>query len=479
MKEESIAHKTARTSFWAAIGKISTMGISFVVSLILARLLSPSDYGVIALLSVFFAISTSIAECGFTNALIRKKDCNQEDYSTAFYYNLGVSVLLYILLFVGAPYIASFFDEPILTQITRVSALSIIINAISITQRVQLTKQLDFKKQSNISILCSIISGVIGIVLAYQGAGVWALVISSLSSSILSNILLLFVVRWCPSLSFSSESFRYLWGFGSKMLLTGIISTLYANIYSIVIGRAYDSKSLGIFNRGQTTAQLVPDTLTSVFTSTTLPIMAQIRDDRERLLSVYRKMVVLVSTLCIPICCLLASLAKPFVLFFLTEKWIDSVVYLQIFSLSVMFGAANVVNLNLFQVEGRSDITLKLEVIKKTIGFILVFSLLSFGPMALAIGSSVFNIFAYALNLYYAHKVSGLSVFVQIYDLLPCFISASLSAFMVYLITFIDIPSYLHLIVGASSGVIMYFLLTKYVFKMEIYSQLLSLRQNA
>lgn len=471
MSQESIANKTVRTAFWSSIQKFSTMGISFVVSMVLARLLTPEDYGTIALMSVFFAISGSIAECGFSNALIRKSECTQADYSTAFFYNVGVSFFLYLMIFLGAPFVAEFYDKPILIDVMRVSGLSLIIGSANMTQSVQLTRKLEFKKFAIIALVASIISGVVGVTCAYAGMGVWALVVSSLTGSVINAVVLILVVRWKPSFSISRDSFGYLWSFGSKMLVSGIISNIYANIYSIVIGKTYDARTLGIYNRGQSLALLCPDIINSIFNRNTLPILAQLQNDKKRLIDVYRKLVRLVSFFNIPACLIFAALARPFILFFLTDKWEVSVIYVQLFCLSAITSSAGAINLNIFQAEGRSDIVLKIEVIKKTIGFLLVFSLMWFNPLILAIGSVTFNFFCYVLNLHYARKLENMSLFTQISDLAPSFFASVAAAALTYFVTLLPLSYFCQLLVGGLVGIGAYFIITRFILHMEIYDQ--------
>jgi len=475
MSEESVTHKTIRTSAWGAVQKFSTMGIKFVVTIFLTRLLTPKDYGTIALLSIFFAVANSIAECGFANALVRKKKCTQEDYSTAFFYNFGVSVLLYAVLFFCSPLIARFYDTPILTAVLRVSGLSLIIQSFNLTQSVQLTRKLEAKKFAIIASATSILSGFIGIFFAYQGFGVWALVIQSLSQTLATTMLFIYFVRWKPTWSFSESSFKYLWGFGSKMLVTGLISTLYANIYSLVIGKVYDTQDLGLFNRGQSTSNIFPSIMCSIFLGNALPILSQIRDDHDYMLNVYRKFTKLVTYINVPVCAILAALAEPFVLCMFTEKWIAVVPYIQIFCIAAALEPVGQLNLMIFQVEGRSDITLKVEIIKKAIGFLLVFILCHFGPLILALGSTTYLIFAYSINLFYVNKLENISYTRQLRDLLPFFVSAIVAAGASYLINFFNIASLLKLIIGGFIGSICYLLFTKYVFHSDIHDRVFQL----
>lgn len=470
--EESVTQKTMTSAFWLALGKFCNMGISFVITMLLARLLTPSDYGSVALLGVFFAIAGSFSECGFRNALIRKDYCSQADYSTAFFYNVGVSIIVYAILFLCAPFVADFYDMPILTPVMRVSGLSLIIGAINITQSVQLTRKLDFKRPALVSTLTGLLSGVAGVIAAFCGLGVWALVIQGLTSAVLGSLTLIYLVRWKPTFEISKDSFRYLWGFGSKMLLTGIISTIYANIYSIVIGKFYNTNALGLYNRGDRSAHLVPDIICGIFAANTFPILSQLRSDHDRMVSVYRKYVILTSFLNIPLCLILAALAKPYIIFFLTEKWAGAIIYIQIFCLTTIFSPAATINMNIFQVEGRSDITLKLEIVKKIVGFAVVFFLARYSPLVLAIGSSVFSLSACALNLYYVNKIEKIPQMQQIMDLMPCLTSGAVAAIASYTITLLPINSFFQLAIGGIVGIMVYFLITKYIYRMEVYSQI-------
>ena len=475
MSQESIASKTARCSFWTAIEKFSTMGVGFVVSMVLARLLSPSDFGTVALLGVFFAIATSLSNGGFSNALIRKTTCSQADYSTAFFYNAAVSIGLYLLLFFAAPLIADFYDKEILCSVMRVSGLTLIINALKQTQLVQLTRELKYKDFAYVALSASLISGIVGVTCAFLGFGIWALVIKGLVGSITNMLVLFLICRWIPTFEISRDSFKYLWGFGSKMLITGLISSLYSNIYSIVVGKAYNTSVLGLFNRGQSLAILCPNIVDGVFTKTVFPILSQIKDDHNHLMAVYRKMVVTVSALNIPLCLLMCALAKPFVLFFLTDKWIGAVPYIQIFSLSMITSSAGVINLCLFQVEGRPDFMLKVEIIKKSIGFVLVFVLLAFGPLVLAIGNSLFLFYAYGVDLYYVNKMEQLPYFQQLRDLMPCTIAAVIASLVAWGITCLSILPIIQLILGGIIGLAAYYVITRYIIKMDIYDQIFAM----
>lgn len=473
--KESISYKTARTAFWGGIEKGVNMGTQFIVMIVLARLLIPEDYAAIAILTVFINVADRLVECGVSNALIRKENCSMEDYSTGFYFNLVMSIFLYSILFLCVPMVARFYNMPILNNVLRIYGLQIIANSFTLVQYAMLSKELNFKTLAKARSVSVISSGIIGIMFAYKGFGVWALVAQGLSSSLLYALCLSINTHWIPSFVFSKKSFNYLWEFGSKMLVTGVISSVYSNLYSLLIGKAYNNQTLGLFNRGQYIAFIPMGVMESVFVRNSLPILSQIQNDKKRLIDVYRKFIVIVSFIGFPISLLLAALAKPFVLCFLTDKWLGSVIYLQIFSLSVSTAAPNSVNLSLLQVKGRSDLTMRAEIIKKAICTLVIVSLLPFGPIYVAIGGSLLSIFSYSVNLYYAKKLTDISYKTQIKDLVPCIVSAILAAVFAYGVVLVDLIPWLQLILGFIIGVFVYIVLTKYVYKMTIYSQLSNL----
>jgi len=473
--EESISSKAARTALWGLVEKFFNLGIQFLVTLILARLLTPDDYGKVAILTVFIAISNQVVECGFVNALIRKTDCDQKDYSTAFYINFCISLLLYILIFFGAPYIASFYGMPILIDILRVYAISFIFDGFRIVHNAILSRNLEFKKIARSSVISVIISGVLSIISAYQGFGIWALVIQVVSLSLCNLVLYALTTRWYPSLVFSLSSFKYLWNFGSKMLLTGLISSVYSNIYSLVIGKTYSSYSLGLFNRGQQFSLLYPNIIQSVFVRNSLPIMSGIQNDHDKLISVYHRFIALVSFLTFPIMFLICIIAKPIVLILLTDKWLGCVIYIQIFALNALLTPASFINLNLLQVCGRTNFTLKAEIIKKGVGFLVVFLLLPFGPLCLAIGSSLIGLLAFIINLYYARKVVDISYHSQINDFLP-YLLASVASSIPAIICYVFIRNqYFQIALVSILFLTAYYLLTRYVVKSNFYKTILSI----
>lgn len=475
MIEESVAHKTARTSFWAGIEKMLTMGVQFIVSIVLARLLSPSDYGIIAMLNVFVQIAGEFISCGFENALIRKQDCTSKDFNTAFIFNVIVGIVSYVILFISAPFISDFYNMEILCPVLRVCSVSLVLSAFTRVPYTILTKHLEARKQAVITTYASFISAIVGISAAYAGYGVWSLVYQQLVSSFIMLVMFYVNTKWFPSFEYSRESMKYLWNFGSKMLATGIISSIYRNIYSIVIGKNYSSASLGLFNRGQQTATLFPNIIESVLLKSSLPILSQLQGDNDKLIRVYREMIKLTCFITFPLVCLIGVLADPFVEFILTDKWSGCIIYIKIFAITSLLSPANSVNLNLLQVYGRSDYTLKAEIIKKMIGLVAVFLMLPFGVFWLSIVSSLMGVFAYVVNLYYAKKLSGLKYLEQIKDMLPFMISSIVMYIIVLLFKTLISNTVLQLFLGGIFGFVIYVFFTKYIYNCDIYDKIRNL----
>ena len=470
-----IASKTLSTSFWATIEKVGTMGIQFAISMLLARLLDPNAYGTVAMLSVFIALAGQIIECGFSNALIRKKDCTQADLSTAFFFNIIAGFAAYLLLFLTAPLVGKFYNMPALSPILRANGLIVLTNSCLIVPNAILTRQLAFRKMARYNILTSMLGGLRAVFLAFKGLGVWALVFQSLASSILVTIFLWGVTRWKPSFVFSMKSFKYLWGFGSRMLASGLISTLYGNIYSLVIGKFYTSADLGLFNRGQNIALMLPMILAGTFGKSTLPILSKIQDDKQRFTHVYRQYGILLSFISYPFVFMTLVLAKPFIILVLTAKWAGAVFYMQLFALTGLTIPMGAVSINLLQAAGRSDYTLKAEVIKKSVAFALVAMLCPISPVALAYGVLGIEVFIYSINLYYARKVLNLPFIIQLKDPLPFFFASGITGLCAWASIFFIGSYFLQIIVGSIVGILVYFLITKYVIKVPYYDYLIAM----
>lgn len=452
----SLRAKTISGVLWSAAERFSLQGIQFIINIIMARLLMPSDYGMIGMLAIFIQISQLFIDGGFTNALIQRKDRTEIDFSTVFYFNVFISLFFYFLIFISAPWIAEFYRMPELILVTRVITLNFILSSLSAIHRIKLTINIDFKTQSKVSLISAVSSGILGICMAYSGFGVWALVFQSLLNNLLLTILFYFFYRWRPLLSFSMSSFKRLFSFGSKLLMSSLIHSVYYNLYSIVIGRRFSAIDLGYYTRAEQFAIFPSANVNAVISRVTFPILSSIQDDNERLTQAYRKYIRLASYLIFPLMVGLAVLAKPLIILLLTEKWIGIVILLQILCFDWMFDHLSGINLNLLYVKGRSDLALRLELIKKTIATIILFSSIPFGLIGMCLGRVLYSLIATYLNTYYTKDLIGLSFLKQVKDIVPFFLlSLLMGAVCAFTISFIE--SYiLKILVGFFVGAIVY-----------------------
>ena len=457
---ESLKNKTVKGVGWSFIDNLSSSGITFLVGLVLARLLTPSEYGIMAILTIFIAVSNSIVDSGFSNALIRKTDARRVDYNTVFLFNLLVSGLLYVVLFLAAPAISRFFKEPLLVEVMRVIGWVLVINALAIIPRTLFVKEVNFKTQTKISLIASLSSGVIGIGMAWTGMGVWSLVGQQLSRQLLNTLFLWIYCTWRPAWEFSMQSFKELFGFGSKILLSGLLNTIFNEIYSLVIGRCYTSAQLGQYTRANQFNQIFSSNLTTVIQRVSYPVLSSIQDESERLREAYRK--VIKSTMLISFACMLglAAVARPLILILIGEKWLPAVGFLQIICFSGMFYPLHAINLNILQVKGRSDLFLRLEIIKKIIAV---------GPLVLGVlfsieymlwGSVCTSLIAYFLNSYYSADLINYPTKEQIKDILPTFLVSFVTAAAMWSLTLLPLSNWLLLplqcLLGIALAVLIY-----------------------
>jgi O-antigen/teichoic acid export membrane protein len=404
---------------WTLIERLSVQICQFVIGIVLARLLMPSDYGIVGMFAIFMAIAQSLLDSGFNRALIQKKDRTNVDYSTVFYFNLAISIFLYVIFFFAAPYIASFYRTPILTDVSRVVSLSIIINALSLVQTAKLTIELNFKLQSIASVISVITSGVLGVILAYCGFGVWALVAQGLSSAFVRAIILWVFSHWKPLLAFSNKSFKSLFSFGSKLLIGDLIHTIYTNMYTLVIGRAFNSSDVGFFNRANGYSALPYSVFSQVVNKVMFPILSEKQDDNKELLNTYNKLFKVPMYLYTPIMFGMAALAKPLIYVMIGEKWLDCVPLLQVLCIGFVFSPMTAINLNLLYVKGRSDISLKLDLIKKPIGIIILFASIPLGLWWMCLGKALYDFVAFAMNCYYTKKLLNYGFVEQLKSIAP------------------------------------------------------------
>ncbi|KAA6343188.1 Teichuronic acid biosynthesis protein TuaB [termite gut metagenome] len=453
---ESLKKQAIRGVAWSAVDRFSVQGIQFVLSIILARLVAPSEYGLIAMLGIFLAIAQSFIDSGFSNALIQKKDRTETDYSTVFYFNIVVAGIVYAILFICSPYIAGFYKEPQLEIITKWVGLNIVLSAFSIVQRAKLTVKLDFKTQTKASLLAVIISGCIGITLAYQGFGVWALVIQALSSSLLNTLLLWIFAKWRPSLIFSWESFHTLFSFGSKLLLSGLMHTIYMNLYTLIIGRQFSAVNVGYFNRSQTLAMFPSTNITDIISRVMYPSLCSIQDEEERLKRLFFKYLRMVAFIVFPLMIGLSVLSKPLIQVVLTDKWLPAASLLSILSIAYMLHSIAIVNWQIINVKGRSDLNLKAEILRKGIAFSILLATIPLGVKGMCWGIVFCNLTDIAILIFYAKKIIPVNYRMEIKILFPVVLSSLFMGIGIYfLIHFFAVPQW-KLLLGVVTGTVLY-----------------------
>lgn len=452
----SLKEKTFSGAIWSAVERFSSYGLQFVFGILMARLLSPSDYGTIALLNVFFAICQTFIDSGFNLAIIRKQDRTEDDFSTAFIFSMTVAMASYLLLWLGAPYIASFYDLPILKQITRVISFNLVISTISSMHNAKLSICLDFFSKAKISVFAVVGSCSLGLWMAYDGYGVWALVAQVMTASLIRSLLLFYYVRWIPTMRFSSSSFKSMFSFGSKMLVSGVIGNIYNNLYSIVIGKVFTPSLLGVYSKAESFATLPSLQMSGVILSVSYPSLAKIQDDNVRLIEAYKKISKLSSFIIFPLMIGLASLSDPLIRLLLGEKWEGVILLLQILCFSYIWDPFNSCNMNLLQLKGYSGLYLKLEITKKVLGLIVLVTTLPFGVKAMCIGKVCLSLLSIPINTYYAGKLFNYGLLAQLKDLMPIFIHSMIMGIMILIPVYYIGALWMKLIIGFLVGIVYY-----------------------
>ena len=420
----TLKQRTVSGLLWSFIDNIATVGITFLVGIVLARLLTPKEFGLIGMLTIFIAISQSFIDSGFRQALIRKQNCTDSDYSTVFYFSLAISIFAYLILFLGANAIGVFFNEPDLKPLIRVLGLGLIINALAIIQSTILTKLIDFKLQAKISLISSVIAGIISIYMAYTGWGVWSLVASSIIRNSVTSILLWIWSTWTPTLVFSIQSFIELFAFGSKLLASGLIDTIYRNVYYIVIGKYFNSAELGYYTRADQFQGLPSSNLQSIIGRVSYPVLLTIQGDILRLKHAYKNIIRSTMLITFVLMLGLAATARPMVLTLIGDKWEPCIIYLQLMCFVGMFYPLHALNLNMLQIQGRSDLFLRLEIIKKILAIPVIFIAIVYGIKSMIISMIILSLIAYYLNSYWSGRLIGYSFVEQLKDIVPSLILA-------------------------------------------------------
>lgn len=474
MAEQSLKDKTVKGVAWSGIDNIAQFGVSFLVGIILARLLSPDDYGLIGLTSIITSICTVFVYAGFTSALVRKKDANDDDYNTVFIVNLGMSLLLYGVIFICSPLIADFFNRQELVALTRVSSLGMIIGALAIVQQTRLTKQIDFKTQTIITLVSSVISGVVGVSMAFIGFGVWSLVAQALISQMLKTIFLWIHNKWIPKFYFSIKSFRELFGFGWKIMISNLFNAIWKDLYQVIVGKFYSPASLGQYIRAKQFSQLLSSNLTSVIQRVTFPVLSNIQDEKERLILAYRRIIKTTMFITAIGMLFLGAISEPLLYCLIGPKWHEAAMYLPLICISGSLYPLHAINLNMLQVQGRSDLFLVLEIIKKIIGLLPLAVCVYWGIMPMLYVNMITSVICYFLNSYYPGKLIGYSSWMQIKDIAPSYLLAIIIALSVYFLKYLPVSYWVILPMQLILGTFVFLFICN-IFKMHEYKEVLDL----
>lgn len=469
-----LKNKTAKGISWGFIDNLSNTGIMALVNIILANLLSPEQFGIVAMSTIFITLANSIVDSGFTGALTRKLEVTEKDFNTVFYFNLVISILLYGVLFSAAPSIANYFSQPILSEIVRILSFSLIINALSIVQRVILIRKLDFKTQALISLFSSLLSGSVGIYMAVEGYGVWSLVVMQILRLGVNSLLLWLSSKWFPTLSFSIKSFRDMFSFGGRLLITSIISVIWNEVYSFIIGKSYSAAVLGQFSRAEKFKSMVTSNISIVMQRVSYPVLSSIREDGERQLRVFRK--ILRTTVLISFTAVLglAAASESIVITLVGSKWIPSVEYLRILCFSGIFIPIQMTSVNVINANGRSDITLKLEIIKTILAIFPVLAGIFFSVEALLYGMIVVNVISFFIHSYYVNKVIEYKMVQQLRDILPFFFIALITSSIVFLISLLNMPQWAIMLLQLFIGAILTITVYQFIYRCDEFNDIKS-----
>lgn len=463
-QEISLKEKTAKGLFWSFFDRFGQQVIAFVFNLIMANLLLPSDFGLISVLAVFIAISTTLIDSGFGNALIREKEePDNTVYSTIFLFNFFISVSIYLVLYISSPFIASYFDKPILLTLSRIACIPIIINALGLVQQVKLIRQVDFKTITRINLTSTIVSGCIAIVSAYKGLGVYAIVVQNISNSILKIILLWAKTKWIPQIHFSKKVLSRFFSYSSKIAIVGIINVIFDNLYILFIGKYHNMTKLGYYSYAKKIHDVPSFAISLAVQDVTFPVLSKLVSEEERLVRAFRKSIKMASFLLFPVLWGLGTISESFFAVFLKAEWQPCVILLQILCITSPFTALCVTNDNLILAKGQSPLFLIITIIKKTLLIICLIATLTQGLTAMVVGLSICNFLFYIINTIATYKTIRFSVFHQFKDILPYMAMSIVMCATVYSLSLFITNHYLLCPLQIIVGALVYWLLCKHL----------------
>ena len=477
-ENNSLKAKTLSGVIWKFGERVSAQAVNFIVSIILARLLLPEDYGIIALVTVFITICNKIVVSGFATSLIQMKDADILDFSTVFYFSLAVAVVLYTGLFFSAPFIADFYsaesDPQLFIQVIRVMGLNLFIIAVNSVQQAYVSRTMQFRKFFFSTIIGTVVSAVAGIGMAYGGYGVWALVAQNIILAVVNGIVLWFMVKWRPELKFSFKRLNTLYSYGWKIFVASMIKILYNDLRSLVIGKVYTAADLAFYNKAQSFPQLIDTNVEGTIDSVLFPAISKKQSSVDDMRAMLRRAIKTTSYVLMPLLAGLSAVAKPFIIILLTDKWAESIPLMQILAFSFMFAPVELENLQAIKAIGRSDVALKVEIIKKVAGVIILIVSIPFGVTAIAVGMVISTTLSAIINAIPNKKLLGYTFKMQLADILPGLLLSLVMFGVVYPISLLDLNVFVMLIVQVAVGAIIYISLSV-IFKVESFKYILGI----
>ena len=482
MKENnSLKAKTISGVIWKFGERVSAQLVNFIVSIILARLLLPEDYGLIALVTVFITICNKIVVSGFATSLVQKKDADNLDFSTVFYFSVCVAAILYAVLFAIAPFIADFYskesDPQMFIQVIRVMGLNLFIIAVNSVQQAYVSRTMQFRKFFFSTIAGTVVSAIAGIALAYAGKGVWALVAQNMILALVNGIVLWFMVKWRPQLKFSFKRLKALYSYGWKIFVASMIKILYTDLRSLVIGRVYTAADLAFYNKAQSFPQLIDTNVEGTIDSVLFSAISKKQNSVDEMRAMLRRAIKTTSFILMPLLAGLSAVAKPFIIILLTDKWAESIPLMQILAFSFIFAPVELENLQAIKALGRSDVALKVEIIKKVLGIIILIISIPFGVTAIAIGMVISTTLSAIINAIPNKKLLGYTFKMQLADILPSLLLSLVMFAAVYSISLLDLNIFLMLTLQVGVGAIIYIGLSA-IFKVESFRYIISIIKN-
>lgn len=477
MSHENLKNKTLSGFLWSFIDLMANQGIQFVIMIILARLLVPEHFGLLGMVMIFVGLSQTLVDSGFSQALIREKKVHRIDYSTIFIFNLSFSVVIFLLIYLLAPLVSNFYNEPQLTPILRVISLAVFFQALSIVPKTLLTRKVDFKSQTKVSITASILSGIIAIMMAFFGFGVWSLVVRIVFQKAVESIMLIYVNKWIPRMEFSFYSFKKYFGFGWKLLLSSLIDTGYQNIYYVIIGKMFPASDLGHYTNARQFRDAINRGVTSSVQRVTYPVLSSFQSEEDRLKQGFKKVIRTTAYIFFPIMLGLAGIAEHLIVLLMGKQWEPAIFYFQLLCLAAILYPMHAINLNILKVKGRSDLFLRLEIIKKTMTTIaiIIAIVLNLGIPSFIFTAIITTHLGFFINTYYSGIEIKYGTKEQIKDLLPSYLlSFVMGILVIYIGRIVTFNSIVTIILQITFGILFYFAISK-LFKFKELDEFLSL----